>query len=166
MHVALVLLHKDWSWRNKESQGLGLAEVFHSLVLTVMQVVQPSHVLFLLCLLVTVLSVTLCKYKVSWLQLLLPSKIAFHIQGELMSQNFLGSMFRLSWVLPAAVFANLAAHESFIHYHVSTLLDLFAFYKWVCSKPHIYPFFFFPLGVSISATYNVENTIRLGLTGQ
>lgn len=105
MHVALVLLHKDWSWRNKESQGLGLAEVFHSLVVTVMQVVQPSHVLFLLCLLVTVLSVTLCKYKVSWLQLLLPSKIAFHIQGELMSQNFLGSMFCLSWVLPASVFS-------------------------------------------------------------
>lgn len=134
--------HKDWSWRNKgpQAESLALAEVFRSLVIAVMQVVQPSQVLFLLCMLVTVLSVILCKDKVPWLQPLLPSKIALHIQGELMSQNFAGSMFCPSQLLPAAVVTNLAAHESSVD-HVSTSLDPFAFYKGVCSKPHICLFF-------------------------
>lgn len=146
--------HKDWSWRNKgpQAESLGLAEVFHSLVFTVMQVVQPSQVVFLLCMLVTVSYLSLCKDKVSWLQPLLLSKIAFHIQGELMSQNFAGSMFHPSWVLPAAVVTNLAAQN--LQWIMSPLL-------WTCLLS-----FVFPLGVLISAIYNVENTKRLGLKRQ
>lgn len=138
--------HKDWSWSNKgpQEEGLGLDEVFHSLVVTVMQVVQPSQVLFLLCLLVTVsyqsLSVNVkchgvaapatIKNCVSYTRWTHVSKFCrFHVPSLVSPSCSSHHKFGSSWPFS----------RSYLHFSGPVY-----FLQRVRSKPHIR--FFFPLG--------------------